>query len=50
MEQKLSERVHQAQEIPGDHENLNLNGDCVRYEAAPRRGSMISRLLSAMKD
>lgn len=50
MEQKLSERVHQAQEIPGDHEKLNLRGDCARYEARPRRGSLISRLLKTLKD
>jgi hypothetical protein len=50
MEQKLADRVLQAQEIPGDHEKLNLNRDCALFEAAPRRGSMITRLLSALKD
>lgn len=49
MEQKLSERVHQAQEVPGDHEKLNVRGDCPVFAARPRRGSLISRLITAMK-
>jgi hypothetical protein len=50
MDQKLSERVHQAQEIPGDHEKLNVRGDCAKFESAPRRGSLLSRMLVAFKD
>ncbi len=50
MDQKLSERVHQAQEIPGDHEKLNVRGDCAKFESAPRRGSLLSRMLTAFKD
>lgn len=50
MDQKLSERVHQAQEIPGDHEKLNVRGDCAQFESAPRRGSLLSRMLTAFKD
>lgn len=49
MEQKLSDPVHQAQEIPGDHEKLNVRGDCARFEGAPRKGSLISRMLTALR-
>ncbi|MBM3990606.1 MAG: hypothetical protein FJ298_06295 [Planctomycetes bacterium] len=49
MDQKLAERVHQAQEIPGDHEKLNVRRDCGRFEALPRKGSLISRMLSALR-
>jgi hypothetical protein len=48
MEQKQSERFNAAQEIPGNHEIINLNGDCAKFEAQPRR-SWVKRLVSAMK-
>ncbi|MCC7012098.1 MAG: hypothetical protein IT454_06035 [Planctomycetes bacterium] len=49
MEQKLTERVHLAQEIPGNHEQLNLRGDCAVFSARPRRGSVLSRMLEALR-
>jgi len=50
MEQTQSDFALKAQEIPGDHEKLNLRGDCPLYEARRRRGSLLSRLLAAMKE
>jgi hypothetical protein len=49
MEQKLAERIHQAQEIPGDHERINARGDCAQFTAKPRHGSLIARMLAALK-
>ena len=50
MEQKQSDPVHQAQEIPGNHEKLNVRGDCAKFSARPRRGSLLSRMITALRD
>lgn len=49
MEQTQSEAFNREQEIPGDHEKLNLLGDCAKFEARPPRPSIFVRLLEAMK-
>jgi hypothetical protein len=48
MEQKQSDPVLAAQEIPGNHEKLNADGKCT-YFASRRSGSLISRLISSLR-
>lgn len=48
MEQKQSERVLAAQEIPGDHRKLNANGDCAKF-VARRSESLMSRLIAGLR-
>lgn len=48
MEMKQSDRFLAAQEVPGNHEILNLNRDCAKFEAKPRR-SWVRRLVDVMK-
>jgi len=48
MEQKQSERVLAAQEIPGDHRKLNARGDCAKF-AARRTQSFMSRLIAGLR-
>ncbi|MBL8802292.1 MAG: hypothetical protein JNN27_09870 [Planctomycetes bacterium] len=48
MEQKQAERIHAAQEIPGDCSKLNRDGRCEKF-AAKRSASLVSRLLSSMR-
>ena len=47
MEQRQSDWVLAAQEIPGDHEKLNARGDCAKFEAR-RSATMVSRLISGL--
>ena len=49
VEQKQTDHFLQAQVVPGNHEQLNLRGDCPKFEARPRTGSVLSRLLAAMR-
>lgn len=49
MEQKQAERFNAAQEIPGNHEIINLNGDCAKFTPRRRR-SLIGRLVDALKE
>ncbi len=48
MEQKQSEAVHAAQEIPGDHRKLNADGACAKFTAR-RVDSLVSRLIAALR-
>ena len=48
MEQKQSDDYLCEQQIPGDHEKLNLRRDCAKFEARPRRGSLLQRLLATL--
>lgn len=48
MEQKQSDRYLAAQEVPGDHEKLNADGDC-KYFEAQRSDSLVSRLISSLR-
>jgi len=32
------------QQLPGDHEKINLRGDCPDYQARPKRASLWQRL------
>jgi len=34
------------QQIPGDHERINLRGDCPDYEPIPKKPSIWKRLLA----
>ncbi len=47
MASKQSARFLDEQQIPGDHEKINLRGDCPDFEARPVRGSFWRRLFSA---
>jgi hypothetical protein len=49
MEQKQTDSFLKAQEVPGNHEKINVRGDCAKFEARPRRGSVLSRLIAAMR-
>jgi hypothetical protein len=49
MEQKQADPFLKAQEVPGNHEKLNLRGDCAKFAAAPRRRSVLSRLISVLR-
>jgi hypothetical protein len=49
MEQKQADPVLAAQEVPGDHEKLNLRGDCPKFTAKPRSGSMLSRWIAVLR-
>jgi hypothetical protein len=48
MEQKSSEPFNAAQDIPGNHELINLRHDCAKFEARPRK-SAVARLLAALR-
>jgi len=48
MRTSQKEAFLKQQEQPGDHEKINLRGDCARYEARPRRGSLWRRILSRL--
>ena len=49
MVQKQSDPFLKEQEIPGDHVQLNLNGDCPKFEALPPKRSWLGRLAGALK-
>jgi hypothetical protein len=49
MEQKQSDPFLKAQEVPGNHEKINVRGDCAKFEVRPRRGSVLSRLIAVMR-
>jgi len=36
------------QRVPGDHEKLNLRGDCAKFEARLARGSLLQRVLASL--
>jgi hypothetical protein len=36
------------QQVPGDHEKLNLRGDCPKFEPRPPRKSLLQRVLTVM--
>jgi len=35
------------QQVPGDHEKINLRGDCPDFEARPQKVSLWKRLLAS---
>ena len=48
MDQKQSDDYLAEQQVAGDHEKLNLRGDCARFEPRPPRGSLLQRALALM--
>ncbi|HVS08357.1 MAG TPA: hypothetical protein VMS76_00690 [Planctomycetota bacterium] len=46
---KQTERFLQEQQIPGDHEKINLLGDCATFEARPPRPPLLRRLVEIMR-
>jgi hypothetical protein len=51
LEKNMVSRQKQAfldeQQIPGDHEKINLRGDCPDFQARARKPSFWKRLLTA---
>lgn len=48
MEQKQADPFLAAQEVPGDHEKLNGDGNCAKFSAR-RQGSLMSRLIAGLR-
>jgi hypothetical protein len=46
MVQKQSDGFLLEQQVPGDHEKINLRGDCPKYEALPPPASPLQRFLN----
>lgn len=46
MPQKHKERYLDEQQIPGDHEKINLRGDCPDFQARPAKVSLLKRLFA----
>ena len=49
MEQTQSDPALLAQQVPGNHIKINLRGDCAKFDGGPRRGSLISRVIAALR-
>ncbi len=47
MVQKQSDGFLKEQEVPGDHEKINLRGDCAKYEALPPEPSLLQRFFTS---
>ena len=47
MTNRQKEACLDEQQIPGDHEKLNLRGDCSEFEAKPVKASLWKRLLAS---
>jgi hypothetical protein len=47
MVQKQSDLFLREQQVPGDHEAINLRGDCPKYEARPPQPTLLQRAFSA---
>lgn len=47
MVQKQSDVFLREQQVPGDHEQLNLRGDCAKFEALPPRPTALQRFFTA---
>jgi hypothetical protein len=49
MEQKQSDGFLAEQEIPGNHEQINMRGDCAQYEPRQRAPSLLKRVARLMR-
>jgi hypothetical protein len=49
MEQRLSDSFLRAQDIPGNHEKLNLRGDCAKFEPRPARPPLARRIVALLR-
>jgi len=47
MPQRQKDAFLDEQQLPGDHEKINLRGDCPDFEPLPRRMPVWRRLLGA---
>ena len=50
LEQKQADPFLAEQQIPGNHEKINLRGDCPKFEARPRKPSLLGRISMALRD
>ena len=48
MVQKQSDLFLREQQVPGDHEQINLRGDCANYEALPPEPTLLQRFFTAL--
>jgi hypothetical protein len=46
MEQRQKDAFLDEQQIPGDHEKINLRGDCAKFEAKAPKRSFLKRMLA----
>jgi hypothetical protein len=46
MQAKQKDAFLQEQEVPGDHEKINLRGDCTKFEARQPKRSFWKRMLA----
>jgi hypothetical protein len=49
MEQRLSDGYLRAQDIPGNHEKINLRGDCAKFEARPKKAPLVRRVVALLR-
>ncbi len=49
LEQSQTDRFLKEQVVPGNHEKINLKGDCAKFQARAPRQSLVQRLLAALK-
>ncbi len=47
MVQKQSDGFLKEQQVPGDHEKLNLRGDCAKYEPQAPEPTLLQRFFTA---
>jgi hypothetical protein len=47
MVQKQSDGFLKEQEVPGDHEKINVRGDCPKYAARPPDPSLLQRFFNS---
>ena len=46
MQQRQKDAFLDEQQIPGDHEKINLRGDCAKFEARADKRSFLQRMLA----
>ena len=46
MEQTQKDAFLKQQELPGDHEKINLRGDCAKWEQRPAKRSFWKRMMA----
>jgi hypothetical protein len=46
MQQRQKDAFLDEQQIPGDHEKINLRGDCPKWEPKPKKLSFWKRMLA----
>ena len=49
MEQSQDDFFLKEQEVPGDHEQINLFGDCAQFEALEPAPGFLSRMMAALR-